>query len=50
MLLPGKPSDEVADVLAQIPDQSYESQTELVTALRAVYLLEGVPPEGALVL
>ncbi|MEI6665475.1 MAG: DUF2795 domain-containing protein [Chloroflexota bacterium] len=37
---------EVADTLAQIPDRSYESQADLVAALRAVYLLEGVPPDA----
>ncbi len=37
---------EVADTIAQIPDRSYETQGDLVAALRAVYLLEGVPPDG----
>ncbi len=37
---------EVADTIEQIADRTYESQGDLVAALRAVYLLEGVPPNG----
>lgn len=37
---------EVADAISQIADHTYESQADLVAALRAVYLLEGVPPDG----
>lgn len=37
---------EVVDILARIPERSYEDEAELLSAVRAVYLLEGVPPDA----
>ncbi len=37
---------EVAQVLERIPARSYRDEHDLREAIRAVYLLEGVPPDA----